>query len=324
MNLAFLKKNLLYQFKNTKELVSSLKKIHEILTSKREDLDKYLDNDKLVSAYTYFYSYTNSSKLPRILERVELDKRIENLVDIGCGPGTYTIEFAREIESLNSVHGVDISEIMLKQARRLNTDSRVSFMSPLHKKKLKNNLLFFGHSLNEMSIETIEDYVNFYEPIQIIAVMPGTSFCFDKIIQVREKLLNQGFGVSYPCPSNHSCPIKGSKDWCHQYIVLNHEQEIKSIMTDLGVDRRNNPAIIFSFNKGLSDHTEPIVIRNYPIRKYGYEFEVCSATGETNSIDNLKVMKKGLSSSEKRVMKQKVSGDYVKQPSVDEDLRNKD
>jgi ubiquinone/menaquinone biosynthesis C-methylase UbiE len=58
-------------------------------------------------------SYEFKMQLPAILNLLG-DLRWKSLIDIGCGPGAYSVEFAKRGAK---VHGVDISQKMLDKAR---------------------------------------------------------------------------------------------------------------------------------------------------------------------------------------------------------------
>jgi ribosomal protein RSM22 (predicted rRNA methylase) len=95
MQLSLINPYLIYNFKNEHELIRAIEEISLKFTQKREDINDYLNDPRLVSAYAAFYLTTNVGKLKSVLNwlPVEFISKLNStpLFDIGAGPGTYSI-----------------------------------------------------------------------------------------------------------------------------------------------------------------------------------------------------------------------------------------
>ena len=73
ISLVEIKNSLIYDFKSESELVKEIEKLSLNFTSKRERLNDYLTDRKMVSAYSCFYLLTNMPKLKACFEKLAFD-----------------------------------------------------------------------------------------------------------------------------------------------------------------------------------------------------------------------------------------------------------
>ena len=152
MKLSDLIPHLLHDFKAESDLVRAIEEISLKFTQKREHIEDYLQDPRLVSAYTAFYLTTNLPKLQAVTEWLTSPEREElkefDLIDVGAGPGTFSLAW-REVIGTESAM-IETSKLMKEQAaklfRGLHREEAIFKPELLKRKKL----LLFGHSLNEM------------------------------------------------------------------------------------------------------------------------------------------------------------------------------
>ncbi|MCO4755923.1 MAG: hypothetical protein KC478_15690 [Bacteriovoracaceae bacterium] len=85
---------LLHQFKNESQMLSSIEEVGKFFNFYRDNLDKYLNEERLVSAYCAYWLTTNYPKLFEVLKLLPKSFDIssfDRVVDIGTGPGTFML-----------------------------------------------------------------------------------------------------------------------------------------------------------------------------------------------------------------------------------------
>ncbi|MEH0862704.1 small ribosomal subunit Rsm22 family protein [Halobacteriovorax sp. DPLXC-1] len=268
-------------------------------TSERKNLKENYSNEDLISAYTAFYFPTNAYKLDFLFSQLSEESLSAisetTIIDIGCGPGTYTYAAANLLPNVKEFIGVDESELMLKQAKKLNDEyfkeDRVFFKNRVP--QIENSTLIFGNSLNEMGMKVAFKLIKNLKPKFIICIEPGTKEVFKEVLELRRKLLNLEYKVNYPCMGQGSCPLQETDDWCHQSIKVSLDYELESLSQVAKLDRKVMPATIHLYS--LSDENKPVVenearlIRLKRIVKHAYLWEVCTIE---NKIVSLEVPKK--------------------------------
>src|SRR5690606_11971143 len=194
-------------------MVDLIARLSVNFTSKRERIGEYGQNSELVAAYTLFYFPTNYAKFSWALSKIDnsfIDEDLE-IIDLGCGPGTFLHAFKNHFPKLASFVGIERSDLMRVQAQLLwkeafqREGTILSELRALPIKKQKR-LLVLGHALNEMTLEEFEKYFITIEPDYLLFIEPETKSSFEMIKEIRKKLLKEKFQIHYPCPSSKACP----------------------------------------------------------------------------------------------------------------------
>lgn len=291
----------------------------ENFTSKRENIDKYLNDEKLIAAYTCFYLLTNMPKLTACLDKVGINfeslSELE-IFDIGSGPGTFSLAFL-ELNKELKISAIETSELMRSQGEKLikglfpNSNFGYTELSHIPKKGTGKRLGLFGHSANEMELNMILKYINNLELDHILFIEPGTQDTFKKLMEVRKKLI-QNFEIAYPCPSQNDCPLE-NLDWCHQYIKVKQNPEVERLTQLVRKDRRNLPLTLHYYRRPpLESGGEAIIVRVFQATKFSFEWQICKKIGEKNQIVYLQIMKRGLTKVEIKKYDSLLAGDRVK------------
>lgn len=307
--------HLIYPFKSEADLLKAIEELSLKFTQERERIGDYLKDPRLVAAYTAFYLTTNIPKWEGVMnwmptEWRELVKKCD-LVDLGAGPGTFSLAY-KKWGGEGDVYQVEISELMREQAAKLwGLASQGSNLYQGYKwswKTEREKILLFGHSANEMGVAAAIDYIEQINPDHILFIEPGTKDFFPKMLEIRKYLLDQKFNLLFPCPDKLECPLKGTNDWCHQFLKVTHESSIERLSQMAKKDRRMLPLTVQAFSRSHQIINAPVrVVRVLSETKFSFEWEVC----EGKKVVPYQVMKRGMDKGEQKEVSQVLAGTAV-------------
>ncbi len=305
-----------------------------IFTTKRDKIDKYVSDKKLVSAYTLYFLLSNMKKLDFLFSELSHDILNElqqcRLVDFGCGPGTYGLAwwnfFAGETQE---IWEIDSSKTMLEQSRKLvsGLTKSTKFLwgnSIASIIDQKRTCLLFGNSMNEMSDEDIYRLVDKLNPEYLLFIEPGTKEVFARFKKIISEITAQKhYSTIYPCLQTAACPMQ-EDNWCHQVIKCSYPQDYESLCQRVKKDRRKLPTSLYLFKRGSFSYevdencVTARVIQLIQETKYSFIFEVCLDHDGCNDLKNIEVLKKGFTKREQKILVKieygrKIFFEYVKQ-----------
>ena len=313
-----LKPHLLISNMTEPEIVKAIKDMSAKFTVKRDQISDYVLDHRQVSAYASFYLPTNIPKLHFLLsklpESILEDFKNRPFIDMGSGPGTFSLGYKMLMEIGNHVEmiAVDTAQIMLDQATKLMNGffpgSKFQTVRRFSEKK-SNSILFFGHSINEMGIDKAQDQVMTIDPEYVMWIEPGTSEFFHDIKKLRSTLL-ESYDVVYPCPGNAGCP----SDWCHQVLRTSHDLSVERLSQMVSLDRKILPMVAHVYKKKQKSVVEngPVTIRFMNETKFSFEYEVCM---QNENLENrnvvIEIQKKQLSKAEEKDFKHADVGERI-------------
>lgn len=308
---------LLFNFKNEKDLVKAIEELSLKFTQKRELLNDYLSDDRLASAYTAFYLTSNAPKFEAVFKWMPESffdlLKSSTLIDLGAGPGTFSIAYREMIGAPVKVAQIETSATMMNQAKKLWEGlypGEVLLQSANAKIKIEGEkFLLFGHSANEMGFEMALRYIKEINPDHILFIEPGTKSFFPEMLKIREALTHLGFHIVFPCPSSSECPLASSvNDWCHQFIYVKQSAEVERISQMAKKDRRLMPLTVQAFSRSIQQTSVVTrIVRVFPETKFSLEWEVC----ELNLIKHYQIMKRGLSKEVQKKLSEAMAGSSV-------------
>lgn len=278
----------LYQFASESELLKSIERIKANFTVNREEIEEYILDQKLVSAYLAIYASTNMAKYAEIINRLpeEVKKQISEseFIDMGSGPATFSFAHLKLFGSQKSkVKVIDKSSLMLDQARRLLEghfeESQYEISKHFPKSFAENTTLFFGHSINEMGVDFAMDKIKQANANTVMFIEPGTKIFFEMAKSIREKMIEFGYQIQYPCTHSNSCPVVEG-DWCHQYVKVIHDSSIERLCQLAQMDRRNLPIIAHVYTKKNKSIHNAVIMRVLSTTKHMQPFILCNEAGE--------------------------------------------
>lgn len=313
MNLSKLLPHLIYEFSGEAELLKAINELSLKFTSERDKIGDYLKDPRLASAYTAFYLTTNLPKFEAVLpwfpEEILEEFRRCSLIDLGSGPGTFSVAF-RFWKGTGEILQVETSRIMLEQSKRL-WDGLFPGEELLQNQKLNSEtpkLMLFGHSANEMGPKKVLEYIKEYDPEHILFIEPGTKAFFSDVLEIRDVLLKSNFNILYPCPTSDDCPLRGTEDWCHQYVKVRHDPEVERLSQMAGKDRRNLPLIVHLYSRTLNPKKpSERLLRVFPETKFSFEWDVC----HDNEKEHYQVQKRGMNKSRQKEVADFRPGDAI-------------
>lgn len=317
MDLSLLRQHLLYEFKTESDLLKAIEELSVKFTQNRDQIGDYLKDRRLASAYTAFYLTTNIPKfqgiIPWLPQRWLEDLKQSSLIDIGAGPGTFSIAFREWVGAAIEVLQIETSQIMRDQAQKLwnglYPDEKLSQSKSSLRDLRSQKMALFGHSANEMGPETVLNYIQDIEPDHILFIEPGTKEFFPQMLQIRHSLLGLGYNILFPCPSHDQCPLASSvHDWCHQFIHIKQSADVERLAQMVRKDRRLLPLTVQAFSKhNYSQDTKTRIVRVFAESKFSFEWDVC----ELNQNKHFQIMKRGLSKEAQAKLAFAKAGDSV-------------
>lgn len=169
-----------------------------------------------------------------VLKRVfqEIAKRaacpIETILDLGSGPGT-AYHAAASIWPLKRFIAVERDPQFIALGRELAPaiEWRESFLESYAFDE-PADLIVFSYSIAE-----IEDYRELIDKALLRApyvavIEPGTPKGFERILSIRQQMIESKRALLAPCPGTFCCPMSGPK-WCHFSERLSRSQLHKEI-----------------------------------------------------------------------------------------------
>jgi ribosomal protein RSM22 (predicted rRNA methylase) len=307
--------HLIYSFKSEAELVTSIQEISQKFTVKRENISDYLHDPKLVAAYAAFYLLTNVPKLEEVLKWMP-SHWISSLkecdfIDLGAGPGTFSLAW-KMLGGHGIFYQVETSPLMREQAAKIwqgFSNEKLYQSSKWDFQTERPKFLLFGHSANEMKIESVLSYIQAVNPEHILFIEPGTKEFFSKMLGIRDLLLRKNYQILYPCPNHQQCPLATSdKDWCHQYIHVRQHEEVERLSQMARKDRRLLPLTVHAYSRSqVENEVSTRVIRVLPETKFSYEWQVC----QNNEMQHYQIMKRGLTKEEMKEIESVLSGTSI-------------
>jgi hypothetical protein len=324
LDIAKLQKSLILPFESEAELLQSVQELWSVFNQKRDQLAQYPLSEKLVSAYTMFYLPTNFYRLHKAFEKlgsVTHDFLECDFYDIGSGPATFSLAFLDYFPNFNkNLFVIDQSHLMRKQAGLLLDQFHPvrenifisESLATTHIEAKNKKIFFFGHSFNEMNFETFSQIIQNYEPDFILLLEPGTHEVFHKVLAARDFILGENYEVLFPCASSSHCPMKGSSNWCHQYLTIRQEPEIERLCQILKIDRRNNPVTLHLYSKKTYSMTNADrIVGTYEPLKFGFKFTVCRKNKNKLEINDVEFLSRNLTKEQMNYLKSKQNGDEI-------------
>ena len=310
ISLSNIKEALLYDFSSEAELVKHIGRLSENFTSKRERLNEYLDNRKMVAAYSCFYLLTNLPKLESALKKINFcleDYEEYEFFDVGAGPGTFSLALL-EMNSEIKIRAIENSNYMVEQGNAFiqkffpKADFKYISIKEVSEKK-KKRVGLFGHSVNEMGADSALKYIKILELDTVLLIEPGTKEFFKEFLKIRDQL-KEIFEIKYPCYSSAPCPLK-SEDCCHQYLKVKQTAEVERLTQLAQKDRRNLPISLSLFEKEKRAQKEEtaLIVRVYPPTKFSIEWQICREIDGVNQVNDIQIMLRPFSKKEIKEIK---------------------
>ncbi|MFZ3230790.1 MAG: small ribosomal subunit Rsm22 family protein [Pseudobdellovibrio sp.] len=187
--------------------------------------DTYCQN-----AYRNYFLPLNYIRVENVIQRgmqVEFFKGFETTLDWGSGPGTASLAFAHEPTLKAQLKNQILIERSSSALKTFN-DFNEQFIHPHFSTELSfdnlscnktKTLLTFSYSLTEMN--ALPKGWNDFEGLMILE--PATHQDGRKLLELRQKLIAEGYSIWAPCLHQNDCPLLtlSKNDWCHDRFHVN-------------------------------------------------------------------------------------------------------
>ncbi len=169
---------------------------------------------------------------------------VEELLELGAGPGPARFATAGLLPALARVHQVDRDAGLLELGRRLEAGASdaapgvrltqevadLAHLDPLP----PADLVVISYALGEVRPDrrdAVVDRAWQAARLALIVVEPGTMPGTARVLQARARLLDAGAHVVAPCPHEQACPLT-APGWCHVPVRLERSrlhQQLKGV-----------------------------------------------------------------------------------------------
>lgn len=189
-------------------------------------------------AYRHYYlplNYLRNDLVMRRGEQVGFFVGLNQTVDWGSGPGTASLALAK-LPGLKKQILIEKSQTAIKTFVDLQTHLvRPTATTELKLKDLDLNyaqaLLTFSYSLTEM--QTLPVGWDQFEALMILE--PSTRQDGRKLLELRQKLIDEGYSIWAPCLHQKACPllVESKTDWCHDRVHVDAPEWFKKLEQSL-------------------------------------------------------------------------------------------
>ena len=213
-----------------------------------------------------------------------------SLLDLGGGTGSAAWAAAECFDRLESIVVLDQAEEALRLGRALAADVTDPVLAATRFERADigalpervSDLVTISYVLSELGAAQqralVVDAMRF--GTSVVVVEPGTPDGYQRILAVRQQLLEAGWRLVGPCPHEANCPLQQG-DWCHFATRLERSAEHRRLKGgELSYEDEK-----FSWVAATSPGTPVLPARSgrilrHPLKRKGMvEFQVCRPDG---------------------------------------------
>ncbi len=200
------------------------------------------DDSALLCAYAVYYMTVQMPKLwfmfercPTLADGVDTTSAAPDIIDLGCGPGTFTWAWLFYVMArspgapvpIRRVRCVDRSPRCLAVARQLSEELKRRYLPLQHvvfefvEADWRDHIgaqcgvMIFGNVLVEAEESGLPMVPSSADNVVIIE--PGTRPHFQILRHVRDAFIGKKWSITFPCTSANACPMQ-QDNWCHFHI----------------------------------------------------------------------------------------------------------
>jgi ribosomal protein RSM22 (predicted rRNA methylase) len=229
------------------------------------------------------------------LKRRMPDLNPQSLLDVGAGPGTGMWAAASSFEeSLQSCTLLEKDHYFAAMGKQLAEHSSFPAVQRAHWKSvdMTTSLEVEPHDLTILSYSIGEIKESFWKSLletlwsatgkALVIIEPGTPSGYQRMMKIRDMLLQLGGFLWAPCPHHQKCPIARS-DWCHfsaRIARTSLHRKLKS--ADLGYEDEKFCYLIFGKEPCAA---YPSRIIRHPMKHSGFvDVVLCQKDGIQKTI----------------------------------------
>ncbi len=213
-----------YSLKEPARLAEAIRNLSNLFIKGNVTENYWKDANHRASYLSYFsvLNFVRDSAVFREAARLGFLSEAKKIADWGCGAGAATWAGLTELnESFSGeICGIDKSAEALEEYSHWLTLFRVKpSAKKLELKQLTNHgadTLILSYVLNE-----VDSWPEIPLGVQRLVIMePSTNQAGRRLLEWRQKFLNEGWFAWAPCTHQYGCPLilNSSKDWCHHRV----------------------------------------------------------------------------------------------------------
>ncbi|GAB3850707.1 small ribosomal subunit Rsm22 family protein [Dactylosporangium cerinum] len=256
-----------------KRLAESVRRLIADYRSGRPAEEPLLRNMVDVTAYAAYRMPATHAAVAAALAQITISPK--SVLDIGGGSGAATWAALDAFPALETVTILDQVPEALKLGERMLP--RATWQEwHLGEPTDAADLVLVSYVLGELTEDAQHDLVDQAGAAArqaVVIVEPGTPLGYRRILDARQRLLEQGWTVAAPCPHQQECGMTG-KDWCHFSARINRSALHRKVKdAELGYEDEK-----FSYVAVTRQPTEQQgrVVRHPTFRKGLVTLQVCN------------------------------------------------
>jgi ribosomal protein RSM22 (predicted rRNA methylase) len=202
----------------------------------------------------------------------------QSFFDIGSGPGTGLWAADAIFSDVKECFTWEIDDEFNHLSQTLTQEHPILKKTIRRKRNLEKDRDFFSADLVLMSYSIGEIASEYWDSIfkelwsklhhTLVIVEPGTPAGYDRILKIRDILLNQGANLIAPCPHAMACPLS-RPDWCHFYARVERSSLHRKIKNaELNYEDEKFSYLVFS-KQSMEQECQSRILRHPQIQK-GY------------------------------------------------------
>lgn len=172
-------------------------------------------------AYAAYRMPATVAALVRVFSEISVTTGLEptSLVDLGGGTGAGIWAAHTVWPSLAWATVVDRSPEAVDVGKRLTAELDIAvtwITEPASGDLPAADVAVAAYLMSELTAAEVDDVVDAMTATAETAVVvePGTPVGYERILTVRDRMLDAGMALAAPCPHHRECPLAG-RDWCH-------------------------------------------------------------------------------------------------------------
>lgn len=159
----------------------------------------------------------------------------KNIVDFGAGMGAASLAIQETLEP-SHITAVEVSALASSFAKQLGLASSNEYITEIPSKIEPDTIGWFSYSLTE-----ITNPMPLLLPFDhLVIVEPSTQSDSQKLIDIRQNLIQAGYEILAPCTHQTNCPLQGNRsDWCHDKIKISVSEEMLEVEKHLAWENKD-------------------------------------------------------------------------------------
>lgn len=212
------------------------------------------------------------------------DGGITSILDAGAGTGAA----ATAAEMLTDCHDIiclerdknmlELGKLFAENAHWLERDITSGIPE-------RADLVICAYCLNELperGRKNVTEYLADSAEKLLLIVEPGTPKSFGLMIQTRRQLIEMGFSIQAPCPTDGECPLPGD-DWCH-FTARIARSRLHKQLKGADVPYEDEKFCFLAASKGSQENRSARIIRRPVIEPGKITLKLCAKQGVTTEM----------------------------------------